>query len=112
MKVYDLDIIGERVKSLRRNRRMTQKDIADYLNVTRSCVANWETGKREIDIRYWEQIARLFDVSIEYLCGARQVHDDEQTVDLSKLSDKGRREVIAYYYKILEEEKNNFQHGS
>lgn len=34
-----------RIKELRENRNYLQKDIADMLNVNRSTVAKWETGK-------------------------------------------------------------------
>lgn len=36
--------IGERIKEARLNTKMTQDDLAKELNVSRSTVANWESG--------------------------------------------------------------------
>lgn len=108
MVVYDMENFGSRISEFRKNKNMTQAELATKLGVTRSCIANWETGKREVEIIYWEVLGVIFSVSIEQLCGARVLHEqDETTIDLSKLSDKGRREVVAFYYKLLDTEKKD-----
>lgn len=36
--------IGKRIKALRKNKRITQEELADILNVSPQSVSKWETG--------------------------------------------------------------------
>ena len=44
------ELFGNRIKELRESRGITQAQLADRLNVTRSTVANWEAGNRLPDL--------------------------------------------------------------
>ncbi|MDU6040478.1 MAG: helix-turn-helix transcriptional regulator [Clostridium butyricum] len=62
-------MFNERLKMLRKEMNVTQQEIADKLNVSRQSYVNWETGRREPGIKILIDIANLFEVSIDYLCG-------------------------------------------
>lgn len=55
------------LKQLREEKRLSQKDIADYLGITRQAVASYELAKREPDYEVLKKLADYFDVSIDYL---------------------------------------------
>ncbi|MBQ8697019.1 MAG: helix-turn-helix transcriptional regulator [Clostridia bacterium] len=58
---------GERIKNLRRERGLTQQQLADALGVERSSVGKYETGSlpsAEVMLR----MAEYFAVSVDYLC--------------------------------------------
>lgn len=55
-----------KLKELRRNRKITQQEIADRFGVTRGTVSNWELGRREPDIQTLEELARFYGVSLDY----------------------------------------------
>lgn len=55
--------------SLRKQKGLTQKDLAEYLGISRQAYANYETGSREPDIATLKQLAEYFDVSLDYLLG-------------------------------------------
>lgn len=57
------------LKHLREERRLSQKDIADYLGITRQAVASYELAKREPDYEILRKLADYFDVSVDYLLG-------------------------------------------
>ena len=59
-----------RIKILRLVNNKTQKDIADYLGVTRQAIAYYEKGKRTPKPETWRELADYFDVSVPYLQGA------------------------------------------
>ena len=40
----DTTSIGERIRYLRRERKLTQEELAEKLSVTRQAVSNWERG--------------------------------------------------------------------
>lgn len=58
---------GETLKNLRDISGITQKDLAEHLEVSRATVAGYETKNHQPDYEKLEKIARYFDVSIDYL---------------------------------------------
>lgn len=63
------------LKQLRAENRLSQKDIADYLGITRQAVASYELAKREPDYEVLKKLADYFDVSIDYLLGRANCKD-------------------------------------
>ena len=61
--------IGSRIKELRRANNMTQDELAQKLDVTRSAVGMYEQGVRKPDFMHMDALADLFDVSFDYLLG-------------------------------------------
>lgn len=61
--------IGKIIAELRMDRNMNQEDLAAILNISRSALANWESGNRRIDIETVVIIADFFGVSCDYLLG-------------------------------------------
>ena len=59
--------IGVRIRDLRRERGLTQDDLADRGGVSRSAVAQWETGRSGQVTDNLSRIADALDASVEYL---------------------------------------------
>ncbi len=59
--------IGERIRAIRRERRITQDELADAVGVSRSAVAQWETGRAGQVTTNLARIARALDVGVEFL---------------------------------------------
>ncbi len=80
------------LKSLRKSNGYTQKELAKLLNLGQTTIANYENGIRIPDIIKLEEIADLFEVSIDYLLGRnkdsfqRYEFDYKNKVDYSDLS--------------------------
>lgn len=62
-------MIGNRIRELRKQNKMTQLDLADRLNVEFSNVSKWELGKNNPSMELIQKIAIIFNVSIDYLLG-------------------------------------------
>lgn len=58
---------GETIVLLRKEKGMTQKDLADKLGVTDKVVSRWETGKNYPDIETLKKLAEVLDVSVNEL---------------------------------------------
>lgn len=58
-------MVGENIKKIRVEKRMTQEELAEKLSVTRQAISNYETGKTQPDIETLNKIASIFEVSIE-----------------------------------------------
>ena len=58
-----------RIRDLREDRDLLQKDIAADLQCTQVCYSNYETGKRDIPTDVLKALALYYDTSIDYLLG-------------------------------------------
>ena len=65
MKLY----IGENIKRLRRERELTQEQLADELGVSFQAVSRWEQGQSYPDVEMIPEIALYFGVSADELMG-------------------------------------------
>ena len=58
-----------RLKDLRSDKDLNQKDIADVLNVTQATYSRYESGDLEIPIRALIELAKFYHVSVDYILG-------------------------------------------
>ena len=69
-------MFSERLRKLRRERNLTQTELANSLNVSNGTIAMWETEKRQPDLDMVSKIASFFNVSVDYLMGREQKIDN------------------------------------
>ena len=62
-----------RLKEIREDRDIYQKDIALYLNIKQQQYSEYEIGKRLIPINYLSKLADYYNVSIDYLLGKTDI---------------------------------------
>ena len=60
---------NERLKEIRRDSGLIQKDVYTLLQVSPNCYASWEQGRTQPDIESIKKLCRIFDVSADYLLG-------------------------------------------
>lgn len=70
--------IGEIISLLRKEKGMTQNDLAQKLNVTDKAVSKWERNLSCPDINSIPKLAEVLDVSVEELLNAAK-HEEEKT---------------------------------
>lgn len=73
---------GNTLKTLRLRKNMTQAQLAQKLGLTKSVISAYETGLRLPSYDILIHIARIYNVSTDYLLGIEQ----KQEIDLSGLS--------------------------
>lgn len=61
--------IARNIARLRREKGLTQEDLANYIGVSKASVSKWETGQSYPDITFLPQLATLFNISIDELMG-------------------------------------------
>lgn len=67
-----MNIFCERVKELRIENNLTQKQLAEKLQTTNSSVCDWEKGRNQPDLKTLANMAQLFQVSVDYLLGLKE----------------------------------------
>ena len=73
--------IGERITALRKEKNISQTELATRLGVSRQAVSKWEQGSSSPDTGKLIQLAELFDTEVEYL--ATGVHPEPGSVVLN-----------------------------
>lgn len=88
--------VSERIKNLREKNGMTQSELAKKLSVTRSGVNAWEMGISVPAVSNLVELAKLFNVSTDYIIGIEQ----KETVCLDSFTDEEKKIIyglISYF---------------
>lgn len=78
-----MKVFGDRIKRLRIAEKMTQKQLAEKLNISESAVGMYERAEREPSFEIVLVLSDLFQVSSDYLLGKTD-HPNGFVVDYSK----------------------------
>lgn len=70
--------IAELIQAKRKERHLTQDDIAEYIGVSKASVSKWETGQSYPDITFLPELAAFFNISIDELMGYRPQMNREE----------------------------------
>lgn len=84
-------MIGDRIKQLRINAKMTQPELAEQLDITRSTVAAYENNTRQPSFPILIRLAHIFHVSTDYIL----LGNDQDTLDVSGLSGEQRTILVS-----------------
>lgn len=57
--------IGQFIKKIREENKLTQKELADKLGVTFQAVSKWENGKNVPDISILKEMSKMFNIDID-----------------------------------------------
>lgn len=58
--------IGKKLKQLRKSKGMTQEDVAEKVDITRSTISNYEIGRRTPNLKDLSALAGVFGVGLDY----------------------------------------------
>ena len=60
---------GNALRSLRKEKNLTLKELASKLNIRLTAISRWELNQTEPDLNMLEKLADFFNVSVDYLMG-------------------------------------------
>lgn len=76
-----------RLKELRKEKKLSQKEIAKEMSISEKTLSRWENGESQIKPEKAKQLADYFGVSIGYLLGYiddSEIYDDEVVIEPEK----------------------------
>lgn len=102
------ELFGKRLKALRQERDLGQKEVGAWIDLQKSTMSLYESGKVDPPYDKLKILAQKFDVSIEYLAG----DSDNRTLytiaanrgkndPASMLSEEGQKELDKYMDYLL-----------
>ncbi len=56
-----------RIRNLREDHDMKQRDVADFLNCSQQVYSNYELGQRDIPTEVLIKLSQLYNVSVDYI---------------------------------------------
>ncbi len=92
-----------RIKSLREEAGIAQKELAKHFNVAQNTVSSWETGKRDPDTETVIRIANFFDVTIDYVLGNSDIKKAPSFEDAGLSPDEAA--LLFDFRKLTEDQK-------
>ena len=121
MIIQNQEAFASKLKNLRTVSHLSQKKLAKEINVSRSCLANYESGKRFPSEDILEIIAKYFKVSVDFLtennqpyiqesnpnnklsCILKEISSNEK-LDISSISPISKIALFEFYSFLKEKE--------
>ena len=69
---------SDKLTQLRKSNNVTQEELANFLNISRSTIAGYETRNREPEYRVLLDISKFFNISLDYLLGDQLTYPSER----------------------------------
>lgn len=103
--------VHARIKDLREDNQLKQRQVADYLGISQQAYSYYELDKRELPARHVVNLAKLYQVSTDYILGVEPaptgsydlnakfiqgVSLKDVLINLGKLNKDSRQELIKY----------------
>ncbi len=106
-------LLGNRIKTLREARGLTQGALAKMINVTKSTISYYESGKRVPTVSNLHDLARALNVSFDYLMGndffeIAESSDSQYEMYMAKEEMEFIREIRRYpkfHEKVIDDPK-------
>ena len=102
--------IGAKIRSLRKEKRVTQEELAEYLHISSQAISKWETGSSCPDIDFLPKLAIFFGTSLDNLLDFNQSQINAAVEALVAESGRGGNDPAAseaFLRKALEKYPNN-----
>ena len=97
----------KKLKDLREKEAISQKELADMMEVSESCISRWESGKRIPNSRNMVKYYKVFNVTEDYFFNKSASYDNfEKSINLSILNYKGTKKLYDCYCEIIKNEEN------
>ena len=107
-----IETFMNRIKELRQQKQLDQKDLAQIMQIGKGSISNWEVGRTEPSVEYLIKLANYFEVSVDYLLGhsnevgiietgAALSNDEQELLNLYKRMSSGNKNKLLGYAQGL-----------
>jgi putative transcriptional regulator len=94
-------MLKDNLKTLRKNKGLSQEELSIKLNVVRQTISKWETGLSVPDAEMLVKISELFETTVSEILG--ESIEEKETNDLKVISEK--LEVINEQLSLIQKQK-------
>lgn len=102
--------LPERLKKLRKEHSLTQKNLAEKLNIAQPRILEWEKGKRNPNKESLESLSKVFNVSVSYLLGETNIKSSSDIDEImEKLEPSRQKKTIEFAENQLIEQNQEYK---
>ncbi len=80
-------MLGKRLKELREERNLSQKQLADLVNLSQQTIGHYEVDRAEPGIKTLEMFARIFHTTTDYLVGLSNSRYPKEIINASGIAE-------------------------
>lgn len=84
---------GENLKNIRKQRNITQEELAEILGVSRQAISKWELGNGYPETEKLKVISKTLDISIDYLLNDVSIMDEQEKAEEITIETSKQQEV-------------------
>ena len=100
---YFFIMLKDRLKNARLNAQLTQKQIADMLQISQQYYAKWEKGERNPKPDSIKKLSEILNVTSDYLQGRDDgLEDIIEVLKRKTLSEDEKQKIVALLTKFIE----------
>lgn len=99
-------MFSKRLRKLRKEKKITQIELANTVNLTQSTIASYENGYKLPTLDTLCYLARFFDVSCDYLLGMSEKRNDRNSSLLEDNFSDDELRILKYYDRLTIENKD------
>lgn len=92
--MLNLEKISKKIQEKRKQKGMTQEELAEALFVSRQAISKWEMGKSLPSLDVFLELTKLFDVTIDYMLDGSELSDH----DYQSMFMQYPRESVIYHF--------------
>ncbi len=92
---------GKFICNLRKEKNLTQKQLAEKINVSDKAISRWETGKGFPDVNSLVSLSEFFEVSVNELLAGKRIEEEK----LSEIAEKNVIQAIEIKEKTVKKKK-------
>lgn len=100
---YEENIFAKRLREVREDLNLMQKEMAQKLNMPITTYNGYETGKRSPSLEILRNISDILDVSIDYLLGKSNKKSSLTNIELLEIKNISKNDEISELVKKLYE---------
>ncbi len=99
----DYSVIGRRIKEVRMERKISQEELAEKLNISVSFVSRWETGRAQINLKRLIEISKILEVTTDYLLSGSETETRNYlSREFSSILEKCNSNQQKFIYRVAE----------
>ena len=97
----DLERTGRFIAEKRKEKHLTQKQLAEKLHVTDRAVSKWETGRSFPDVNLLEDLCRELEISVSDLLAGKQLEEKEYRKEMEHMLTASISSSQLYGFQIV-----------
>ena len=99
--MVDAREMGKFIAECRRQKKLTQKQLGERLNVTDRAVSKWETGRSFPDVSILENLCQVLDISVAELLAGKRLEPHQYQPETEKILFASVRDAQLYGFQIV-----------